>query len=792
MLYIAEKPELAKAIVEGLGGGSKKKGYFDCGQDIVTWCHGHMLRLVEPEEYDASYKQWDIAKLPFCFFPWKKAPIAKSKDQLTIILGLLKKADIVVNAGDPDSEGQLLVDEILEYARFKKPVKRVLINDNTTVLVKKALANLRDNAEFAGLSAAAKARQIGDKAYGYNLTRLYTLVARREGYPDMLSVGRVQTPILGLVVRRDREHAGHQKSFYYTVEAGFDVDGKTFTATYKPAPGDPVDEKGRLNDAEAARSLADSLAGKTALVKSLDTVKGETPPPLPYNLLKLQSDASRQFGLLPDQVKEITQCLREKHRLITYNRSDCQYLSDEQHADGPGVIASIETNIPGLDLYVAMTDPAIKSRAFNSSKVSAHHAIVPTQSRVDFSGLSENERRIYELIAKTYLVQFMPAHTWEKTSLELEVDGAVFTASSRSTLDKGWRSVHSLGDKDEEDDSEGFPVEAGAEIRVASGTCLEKETKPKALYTMATLLEDLTRVAQYVQNENLRKALVEKDKGKSGEHGGIGTPATRDEIIKTLFERGFIETRKKGSTVNVVSTKVGQEFYDILPDSARYPDLTSVWHEQQMEIERGELEVDSFVNDVVYKLSAEVKRISETALDSMSKSTPVRYAKVLWFAGPASTARSGVVPPFRSAERPFPTITAGLLPKTIFSPPSIHPSFVPPAERRWCFTIIPRDSSSRAAVFPSVRRSIRPSTANPSTTRINQSLPIFTSVPSAGKVSCVVQTGRVAIFGAARDFPSVARHFPIRTIRPTTTKPKGDNQIDALGVYRKESNDKRH
>lgn len=614
MLYIAEKPELAKAIVEGLGGGSRKKGYFECDQDIVTWCHGHMLRLIEPEEYDASYKQWDIGKLPFCFFPWKKAPIPKSKDQLTIILGLLKKADTVVNAGDPDAEGQLLIDEILEYAKFKGPVKRVLINDNTTVLVKRALANLRDNADFAGLSAAAKARQIGDKAYGYNMTRLYTLVARREGYPNILSVGRVQTPILGLVVRRDREHAGHQKSLYYTVEANFEADGKAFTATYKPAPTDSVDDKGRLNDAEAARALAGSLAGKKAVVKSLETMRGETPPPLPYNLLKLQSDASRQFGLLPDQVKDITQALREKHRLITYNRSDCQYLSDEQHADGAAVIASIGSNMSGLDLYAAMTDPDVKSRAFNSSKVSAHHAIVPTQSRVEITSLSENERRVYELIAKAYLVQFMPAHTWEKTSIEVEMDGMFFTASSRFTLDKGWRSVHSLGEKDEEVDGESFPVESGMEITVVSGECQEKETNPKALYTMAALLEDLTRVAQYVQNENLRKTLVEKDKDKSGEHGGIGTPATRDEIIKTLFARGFIETRKKGGTVNVVSTKVSQEFYDILPDSAKFPDLTAVWHEQQLEIERGELDVDSFVNDVVYKLSAEVKRISETGL----------------------------------------------------------------------------------------------------------------------------------------------------------------------------------
>lgn len=349
-------------------------------------------------------------------------------------------------------------------------------------------------------------------------------------------------------------------------------------------------------------------------MKSLDTVKGETPPPLPYNLLKLQSDASRDFGMLPDQVKKITQTLREKHRLITYNRSDCQYLSDEQHADGAAVTGAVSANLPGLSLYIAMTDPTIKSRAFNSGKVGAHHAIVPTQSKVDSASLTDDERRIYELVAKAYLVQFMPTQSWEKISIEIEMDGRVFTASSRTTLNTGWRTVHNEAEKDEEQDGVPFPAAAGADVTLVSADCRQKETKPKALYTMAALLEDLTRVAQYVQNENLRKALIEKDKGKSGEHGGIGTPATRDEIIKTLFDRGFIETRKKGSTINVVSTKVGREFYDILPDSAKFPDLTAVWHEQQMEMERGELDVDSFVNDIVYKLSAEVKRVSETGL----------------------------------------------------------------------------------------------------------------------------------------------------------------------------------
>ncbi|MDR1612258.1 MAG: DNA topoisomerase III, partial [Planctomycetota bacterium] len=478
MLYIAEKPELARAIVEALGGGGKKsdkkKGYYECGRDIVAWCYGHMLRLQEPEEYDPACKRWTLDALPLAFVPWKKRPVEKAKEQLGVILELLKGADTVVNAGDPDAEGQLLVDEILHYAGFKGKVKRVLINDNTPALVKKALANLRDNADFAGLSAAAEARQVGDWLYGLNLTRLYTLAGQREGYPGMLSVGRVQTPILGLIVRRDREHASHHKSAFFVIRGKFRTGGAEFTATYRNKPDDPQDDKGRLLDQKHAQAVADAVNGKPARIASVDAVKGETPPPLPYNLLALQTDASRLHGLAPDRVKEITQSLREKHRLITYNRSDSRYLSEEQHQDAPAVIAAIAANVPEFTDHVARTDPALKSRAFDSSKVTAHHAVIPTQARVDFSALSLDEKRVYLLIARAYLVQFMPPQTWERTVAVLEVEGHAFVHTARVVLESGWRDFYA-GDprpedeREEDADSIAVPLAAGREATCLAG-----------------------------------------------------------------------------------------------------------------------------------------------------------------------------------------------------------------------------------------------------------------------------------------------------------------------------------
>ena len=618
MLYIAEKPELARAVVEALGGGSKKNGYHQCGQDSVTWCYGHMLRLYEPEEYDPALKRWTLDALPLVFVPWRKRPVEKAKEQLAIILDLLKTTDSVVNAGDPDAEGQLLVDEILQYAGYKGRVLRVLINDNTPVLVKKALASMRDNAEFKGLSAAAEARQVGDMLYGFNLTRLYTLVGRREGCTDMLSVGRVQTPILGLVVRRDREHSGHQKLAYYMVQGKFQVGDSHFTAVYQNKADDPQDDKGRLTDQKQAQSIADAVNGKQATVKTVDAKRGETPPPLPNNLLKLQTDASRLHGLAPDKVKDITQALREKHRLITYNRSDSQYLSDEQHTDAPAVIAAIAANVPDLSSHSAKTNPALKSRAFDSSKVTAHHAIIPTQAKVDFSKLSLDEKRVYTLIARAYLVQFMPPQQWERTSASLEVAGHTFTRASRTILDNGWRDFYA-GDAipdDEEDAAEAADVRlvAGMEALCVSGKAVRKETAPKPLYTMATLLEDLTRVAQYVRDEKLRNTLVDKDKGKAGERGGIGTPATRDVILKTLFDRGYIETTKNDKAANVISTKTGRDFYDALPDNAKFPDMTALWHEQQLDIEKGEGNINDFVENLVRYIGGECARVIGSGL----------------------------------------------------------------------------------------------------------------------------------------------------------------------------------
>lgn len=619
-LFIAEKPDLAKAIVEGLGGGSRKDGYYDCGGDYVTWCFGHMLQLFDPEDYDARYGNWSMDDLPMSHIPWRKKPSgdAKSQDQLKTITGLLKKAASVVHAGDPDEEGQLLVDEILEYSACRLPVKRILINNNTVTAVKKALAAMRDNTEFAGLSAAAEARSVGDQLYGYNLTRAYTLAARAKGYQGVMSLGRVQTPILGLVVRRTRAFHAHTKAYYYNVTGQFDVQGVTFPGRYQVVDNDPVDEKGRLVDEEHAKGIAAAVKGQPARIVSAVTKAKEQHPPLPYNLLKLQTDASRKYGFKPDQTKDITQALREKHKLITYNRSDCEYLSEDLHPEAPAVLAAIAKTAPLLAGAAQRGDPAVKSRAFNSAKVTAHHGIIPTETTANLASLSDGEQKIYLLIARAYIAQFWPKHLYDRTDIVVEAGGRRFAVRANITTQPGWRVLYKndAGNDDLDGDEGAVAIDVRSLQDGQTGLCTDavaerQETKPQPLYTMATLLSDLTRVAKYIRDERLRKLLLDKDKGKEGEHGGIGTPATRDSIIATLFDRSYLVEQGK----NIVPTKTAEDFYDALPDQARFPDMTALWHEQQKAIQAGARDTVSFVTELMEYVAGEVARVKEHGLD---------------------------------------------------------------------------------------------------------------------------------------------------------------------------------
>lgn len=633
-VFIAEKPQLAQVIADALGSPHRREGFIQSGDDVVTWCVGHLLELAPPEVHNPAYEKWNVADLPLKLRPARYRPIARTQDQLKIVGSLIGKASEIVHAGDPDDEGQLLVDEVLEYFGNTAPVKRILINDLNANAARKALGNLRDNREFFGLYQKALARSIGDQLYGFNMTRACTLAGREKGVKGVLSVGRVQTPILGLIVNRYLANRQHEGAFFYSVAANlaFGSDRARINARLIAAADAPVDDKNRIIDEQYANQVADSCRQKQATVTQASVVEKQTPAPLPFALLDLQVFMSKAHGIDAEKTLELTQALREKYKAITYNRSDCSYLSDEQFSEAPQTLDLLSQALPDMAGMFAEVKPERKSRAFDDSKVSAHTAIIPTAVRIDVAQLSPNERAVYLAIVKRYVAQFLPEKRYLSAEVRFEVGGQTFLQRATKVTHPGWTAqvIEEVEDEDEGADS-GTGAESGstfdtlADLKVndqgmCDGVTIAKEkTKPLPLYTEATLLKDLQRVAKYVKDPRIKKLLIERDKGKIGESGGIGTPATRATMLSKLQERGFYAVEKK----KLIPTTLGLEFIAALPAIATTPDMTALWHEQQQMIEAGELTADAFLDELDEFIADQVKNIDLGNVQGTAKPVPV-------------------------------------------------------------------------------------------------------------------------------------------------------------------------
>lgn len=607
-LFIAEKPELAKAITTGLDGTVEKKdGYYKVGNDLVTWAYGHILGLADPESYNEKYKSWKVEDLPFQIDidNFKYIPKDSSKKQLNIIVDLINNKDIktIVNAGDNDEEGQILVDEILAYADNKKPVQRVLISDLTEKGVKKALQEIKSNDDFKGLSDSGFARSQADWLVGLNLTRAYTTLAQAQGYQGVLSVGRVQTPILGLVVARDKENENHKSSFYYTVKGNFNSNNINFIANLK------VDEK--ITEENEANNILNICKGKDGVILKAINEPKRTNPPLPYNLLDLQAECSKKYSYKPDKTLEITQSLREKHKLITYNRSDCSYLPENLFSEAPATLESIKANLLDFEDFIDQANSSIKSLAWNDENVTAHHGIIPTAQKVNIKDLSKDELNVYTLIARKFVAQFYEPKEYIHTQIEVDINNNIFTTSSKKTTKQGFEVLFKGEIEDDESEELGNNsnllenITTNAQANCNNINISKEKTKPKPYYTMATLLKDLTSVAKYIKDPEIKKLLVEKDKDKKGENGGIGTPATRSNHLKTLFDRGYIIEDGK----SIKSTETGKKIIELSPDSLQSPDMTALWFEQQKDIQSGTLSREEFLANVENYIKEEIERI---------------------------------------------------------------------------------------------------------------------------------------------------------------------------------------
>ena len=586
-LIIAEKPELARAIAEAIPGTKNKKdGYIEVGEYCVTWAAGHLLKLYDPQDYDEKYKKWVLSDLPINFENWKKKIIDGKGKLVNNIKKLIKDADEVINAGDPDDEGQLLIDEIIQYLNYRGKVSRILINDNNTESIKKAFTKIESNGKYKSLGVAAEARSIADLLVGVNLTRFFTLY---NNTGNVLSIGRVQTPTLAMVVNRDNEIKNHIKEKYYELFLNTNIDNNDINLKYKQDKDiEKVLDKSIL---ENIISKLDNKNGKLEISKKVV----EESTPLPFNLANLQIEANKKYGYSAQKTQDITQNLREKHKAITYNRSDCEYLSEEHFKEAPKLLPIVIKNLE-VNIKVNYSEEN-KSKAFNDKNITAHHGIIPTLNG-DISSFNKEEKNIYELIAKRYVIQFMTKKKVEKTEGILNVEDNIFKATSSKTLDKGYSVIYSE-DKEESDEITGLSnIKEGIyniETKKEDYKIEERESQPKKAYTEATLLKDMTSISKYVKDPKIKEILLKKDKDKKGESGSIGTPATRASIIEGLFKKGYLEYQGK----NIKSTALAIEYLKTLPEELKAADMTALWYVIQEDIKEGKVGKEALIKYVL-------------------------------------------------------------------------------------------------------------------------------------------------------------------------------------------------
>ncbi|NDY71826.1 DNA topoisomerase III [Desulfobacter hydrogenophilus] len=606
-LFIAEKPSLGRAIAAGLGDAEKRNGYIECGQNVVTWCFGHLLEMDKPEEYDEKYRTWKKEDLPILPNSFNASVRKESAAQLKIIGKLLQDAERVVNAGDPDREGQLLVDEVLEYHNYAGSCERIWLAALDDKSVKKALSSMTDNNDYIGLRDAARARSQADWLVGINCTRAMTLIGRDAGSHGVLSLGRVQTPTLALVVNRDLVIENFKPHPYFTLHVEILHETGRFTGTFQPLDTQKgLDDQGRLINPDEAFRIKKEVSGQTGKVIESVTEKKKKNPPLPHCLSSLQKAASSKLGMGAKQVLDAAQALYEK-KLTTYPRSDCRYLPEEQF-DEAGSVLAVLASLPGLEQVAENTDSSIKSAAYNTKKVTAHHAIIPTGETP--SNLSGDESALYHMIAQSFCIQFYAAMEFEAQKILTGINNTVWKSTGRKILNPGWtafiKEEKSDAEKAEKNEEQDLPiVHEGDGITAADVEIKSKKTKPPARFTEGMLIEAMANIHRFIENTDAKKTLKENE--------GIGTEATRAGIIETLKARHLLALQKK----NITSTDLGRQLVKMAPEVLTDPVTTAQWESRLSAIADGKESLSGFMTDQTIQVPELIKAIFALQLDPL-------------------------------------------------------------------------------------------------------------------------------------------------------------------------------
>ena len=595
-LVLAEKPSVARDIAKVLGSNQKENGCLIGPKYIVTWALGHLVTLAEPEVYHDKYKTWKVEDLPMLPEKMRLTVIRETSKQFGVVKSLLHRPDVeeLVIATDAGREGELVARWILEMAGFHKPIKRLWISSQTDRAVKEGFADLKPGSRYEPLYHSAQCRAEADWLVGLNVTRALTCK-----YNAQLSAGRVQTPTLAIIVAREEEIRKFVPKDYWTVRAG--VNG--FTLQWQ----DKKNGQARIFQKEQAEDLVRRLSGKTGVVAEVSRENGRELPPLAYDLTELQRDANRRYGYSAKQTLDIMQKLYETHKLVTYPRTDSRYITDD-------IVPTLKERLRSIAIgpYSKWAGDILRNpirtsgRLVDNSKVSDHHAILPTEQFVDLGSLNREERNIYDLIIRRFLAVLSAPFEFERTAVKLDIQGELFTAKGKTVRSPGWRKVYQdqpetdeEKDGDPEQDREQVlpAVKKGDTMKIQSIHAVSGKTKPPARYTEATLLSAMEHPGKFIGDDRLREVLSDS--------GGLGTPATRADIIEKLFDSFTIERRGK----EIVPTSKGMQLIGLVPADLKSPELTAKWEERLRQIARGQARPEEF--------TAEMRRYASTLVSKV-------------------------------------------------------------------------------------------------------------------------------------------------------------------------------
>lgn len=541
-LFIAEKPSMGKEIANVLAKVNnkniiKEKCFYVIGNDIVTWAIGHILENYKPEDYDENFIFSNIDCLPIIPNVWKLKIINDKKIQFNAIKKLINDNRIseIINAGDPDREGQLLIDEILDYIGNTKTTKRILLNALDEKSISLALKNLKDNEEFITLKKSALARSRADWLIGMNLSRVYSNLFMKAGYTN-INIGRVMTPTMCLVVRREKEISNFVPKQYFKVVCDLLLDGNLVKTTWQPNKdlnNNFIDSNGKIFDRLIANNKIKELETKKFFIKDINVTNKIIKHKLPYSLSSLQIEAGKKYKYSPQEILQTMQSLYEK-KLTTYPRSDCEFLPENQFEDAKIILHNLSYLNNELLDAIKEANINIKSQAWNDKKITAHHGIIPTTNKCNFNELSDIEKNLYVMVAKVYVAQFLPLHEYKETKIIISDinDENFFNLNGKTITNLGWKKLFAQTDNK---DIILPNVNKNSNVSIYNYTIEEKETTPPTRYTTSTLLQamkEIHKYCKYEENKNLLKGI------------GIGTEATRSNIIEKLLKEDFIFENK--------------------------------------------------------------------------------------------------------------------------------------------------------------------------------------------------------------------------------------------------------